>query len=49
MVVKESTTEAGVKVKVTYPDPKEIPEYIFREKINALYDLLKPQRAQKKQ
>ena len=38
----ETHQSNGIKVTVHIPDDGEIPEYIKREKINQLYDILAP-------
>lgn len=38
----ETYKSNGIKVTVHIPDEGEIPEYIKRQKINQLYDILAP-------
>ncbi len=43
----ETHKSSGIKVTVHIPDEGEIPEYIKKQKINQLYDILAPKTNEK--
>ncbi len=42
----EYVTDSGIRVKISYP--KNIPEYLQREKINRIYDILSGEKSEQK-
>lgn len=42
----EYVTDSGIKVRVNYPE--NIPEYLQREKINRIYDILSGEKSEQK-
>ncbi|MCM1508691.1 MAG: hypothetical protein NC177_16410 [Ruminococcus flavefaciens] len=42
----EYVTDSGIRVKISYPE--NIPEYLKREKINRIYDILSGEKSEQK-
>ena len=42
----EYVTDSGIRVKVSYPE--NVPEYLKREKINRMYEILSGEKAEQK-